>query len=226
MSDFFTYCFCSSRKKSSLIWEFFAHCKDDPTSIVCKCGVKASNKNISNASSHIHLHHNSEVAKLLQKINMKNVESASVTESEPDETTNTNFSPRPLNSNLPAATVNVEIVNENITDSFVREKQAKKSPVVNLKQTSMRKVLKRRRACYGVKSARKKQLDCNLMKMIISTRSSLNIVENLEFQKFTQDLDERYAVPSRNTVAKPILNALHNKLSKKVKDMLNSTQGY
>lgn len=61
---------------------------------------------------------------------------------------------------------------------------------------------------------------------MISTHSSFNIVENREFQNVVHDPDERHAIPSRNPVSKPILNALYLKLDKKLKNILNSTKGY
>lgn len=113
---------------------------------------------------------------------------------------------------------------QNKNDKQIEVSQTK-TPQEKQKQLSLRKIIKRNRATYTANNKRKKELDQRLMKMIISTNSSFNIVENKEFMEFIHALDERYPIPCRNTVAKPYLNELYKDVQTNVQNLLNSAKG-
>ncbi len=176
-----------SRKRTSKVWGGIKECPDDVSMNQCRfCHMRFSNHNTSNARYHLLTCHPTQ----WKLINEKPSDNDSVS-SESEE---------------PA-------ISENETASANAKSSKSTAPLVpppGMKQVSIRKMVKRTKTAYGPKNKRRKILDEKLTAMTYIDYQPFSIVDDLGFQEFIYELDPRYPLPSRQTVARKLLPAVYD----------------
>lgn len=166
---------------------------------------------------HLKQYHKKELSKVIKQNSNNSEESDCVDETR--ENSNKIENGQTTNKNESGTVEKAKTVNKP-----VKEKRNSNEISEKPKQESLRKFLKRKRKGYGAKSRKKMMLDEGLVQMIVLDYQPLSIVEDEGFQLFVNLLDDKYNIPSRNTVTYSLLPRYYGKVQEKLKILLGKVR--
>ena len=190
-----TFFFLFVRKKRSLIWQYVKQCPDDPLSHECKLckRILVANGNTSNSRRHMIENHNETWLKAVAR---DKGDDNDVFEFEGESDSN---------SSVPSQLLDVD------TDDV-----AKGATNRRINKMGPKKLALKYSRPYGPTHPKKLKLEEDLCRLIAEDYEPYSVVEHPGFQRIVNRLDNRWVLPSRNTVA---LN-LMPKLTHRIKDIL------